>query len=107
MVARPELTPQALGPSGQLMALGTDVMPVRPSWSSDIESDLGEAPASSARRACSSAAIEVAGHQVHVRMSIGLARVGSDESAEDILQRADLSMYRVRALGGGQTVVAD
>ncbi len=50
--------------------------------------------------------IEVDGHRIRVRLSIGLAVVGHDERADDALKRADLSMYRAKALGGGQTVLA-
>ena len=50
--------------------------------------------------------IEVDGHRIRVRLSIGLVLVGPDEVAGDALKRADLSMYRAKALGGGQTVLA-
>ncbi|MCU0300940.1 MAG: diguanylate cyclase [Candidatus Nanopelagicales bacterium] len=56
---------------------------------------------------CVTRPIGVAGREVHVTLSIGLTLVRPDDLAEAALKRADLSMYRAKAAGGGRTVLAD
>lgn len=50
--------------------------------------------------------IEVGDRAVEVTLSIGLALVRPDDLSDAAVNRADLSMYRAKAAGGGQTVLA-
>ncbi|HEX6886464.1 MAG TPA: diguanylate cyclase [Candidatus Nanopelagicales bacterium] len=51
--------------------------------------------------------VQVGEHEVAVRLSIGMTVVRPDDLADAALHRADLSMYRAKADGGGRTVSAD
>ena len=53
------------------------------------------------------AELEVDGHRLRMRLSIGLTLVGSEDLTDVALKRADISMYRAKTLGGGRTVQAD
>jgi diguanylate cyclase (GGDEF)-like protein/PAS domain S-box-containing protein len=50
--------------------------------------------------------IAVGDRAVEVTLSIGLALVRPDDLSDAAVNRADLSMYRAKAAGGGQTVLA-
>ena len=59
-------------------------------------------------------AVSVARARVTVRASIGVAehradhaRAGDDDAVDGLLQRADLAMYRAKALGGNRVAVYD
>jgi len=46
---------------------------------------------------------ELSGHQIHARVSIGIAIAPAGEAtADDIMRNADLAMYRAKSLGGAR-----
>jgi diguanylate cyclase (GGDEF)-like protein/PAS domain S-box-containing protein len=47
-----------------------------------------------------SAPVELAGREVAVAASCGIALYGGDESADELLRNADLAMYRAKSRGG-------
>jgi diguanylate cyclase (GGDEF)-like protein/PAS domain S-box-containing protein len=47
-------------------------------------------------------AFTIAGHEVFVGASVGLALAGGNDDADELLRNADLAMYRAKALGKGR-----
>jgi diguanylate cyclase (GGDEF)-like protein/PAS domain S-box-containing protein len=56
---------------------------------------------------CVSRPVHVGGGTVSVTLSIGMTMVRPGDLADAALHRADLSMYRAKAAGGGRTVMTD
>lgn len=50
---------------------------------------------------------ELDGHVLQVSASVGVAALRVDGDTDELLRRADLAMYRAKAVGGGRTHVAD
>jgi diguanylate cyclase (GGDEF)-like protein/PAS domain S-box-containing protein len=50
-------------------------------------------------------AFTLAGHEVFVGASVGLALAAGDDDADELLRNADLAMYRAKALGKGRCEV--
>ena len=47
------------------------------------------------------------GHDLQVSASVGVAALRVNGDTDELLRRADLAMYRAKAVGGGRTQVAD
>ena len=47
------------------------------------------------------------GHDLHVSASVGVAGLRVEGDTDELLRRADLAMYRAKAVGGGRAHVAD
>jgi len=50
---------------------------------------------------------EVGEPAIHLSISIGVALVRRDDTAEDLIHRADELMYEVKAIGGGRSMVQE
>jgi len=54
--------------------------------------------------ACLSEPLRLAGEDISVRASIGIADAGPGETADELVSHADLAMYQAKAAGKGQYV---
>lgn len=56
-------------------------------------------------RECTRAPFHVAGRQVFLNVSVGIALAGPDDTAESMLGGADTAMYRAKSTGGDASVI--